>query len=468
MSNLESVLRQLPAVERILQSPAVARLVEQHGRRIVLQLTQELLEDVRSRCRSGEVVEAPALDALVSALQTRIEAQMRPSLTPVINATGVVLHTNIGRAPLSQAMIDFVGRTSRNYTNLEYDLAEGKRGHRDRHLARLLQRLLGCQDATVVNNNAAALFLILNTLAASREVLVSRGELIEIGGSFRIPDIMKSSGALLREVGTTNKTRLSDYERNIGAQTALILRVHPSNYRVIGFTERPELEQLVELGKKHSIPVVEDLGSGCIDEVANFGSAQEPTVRDSLAGGVTLACFSGDKMLGGPQAGVIVGQADAVARLRSNPLMRVLRLDKITSSLLEFVFLSYLRGTARQELPVLQMLGASRDEIHKRSAAFSQRLREAIPLALDVELKDGYSVTGGGSAPQVQLPTVLVTVLSQRRSTSRLEAALRGSQPPVLARIEENRLCLDLRTVLPEQESQLIDAFRKIESEPPA
>lgn len=462
MADTVAVLKQIPSVERILQEPGVRSLIEQHGRRIVLEETQHLLEAMRAACLTGERTELPALHELEQELAKQVADQLRPGLSMVVNATGVVLHTNIGRAPLSEEMIDHVRATSRAYSNLEFDLAAGKRGHRDRHLSRLLQRLLQCGDATAVNNNAAALFLIVNTLAAGREVLVSRGELIEIGGSFRIPDILHSSGAILREVGTTNKTRIDDYQKQIGPATALILRVHPSNYRIVGFTARPSLAQLIELGRRHGIAVVEDLGSGCIEEVSSFGIPDEPTVRESLDAGVDLACFSGDKMLGGPQAGIIAGDKALIARLRSNPLMRALRLDKITFSLLEFVFLSYLRGTARQQLPVLQMLGSSREEIAQRAAALRQRLLAVLGPGFRLELVDGHSLAGGGAAPDVGLPSVLLALTSERQSASQNEKFLRGLQPPILARVEDDRVCLDLRTVLPEQEPILIESFRKL------
>ena len=374
----------------------------------------------------------------------RLSSQARGSLRPVINATGVVLHTNLGRAPISPAALQRLTDIARGYSNLEYDLAQGQRGSRHIHAEALLTQLTGAEAAIVVNNNAAATLLILAGLAQGREVIISRGELVEIGGGFRVPDVLRQSGALLREVGTTNRTRVSDYVAAIGTTTAMILRVHPSNFRIEGFTERPSLEELVATGHKMSIPVIEDLGSGCLSELAS-----EPTVQSSIAAGVDVVCFSGDKMLGGPQAGIIVGKQALIERLRAHPLMRALRVDKLTLAVLEATLSEYVAGRARESVPVRRMLEADVDAIELRAQAMAEKLQEA---GWKVALVSGSSAVGGGSAPGVSLPTVALAIGRDGYSAERLEAHLRALDPPIIARIDSDRVLLDLRTVMDDEE----------------
>jgi L-seryl-tRNA(Ser) seleniumtransferase len=399
----------------------------------------------------------------VETLEVRIAEQVKsllaPSLRRVINATGVILHTNLGRAPLSPAMISQLEETATRYSNLEYDIESGQRGKRDVHTSKLLAQLAGAEGAMVVNNNAAAVFLVLNTLARGAEVIVSRGELIEIGDGFRIPDIMAASGATLREVGTTNRTRIRDYERAINERTKLLLRVHPSNFRITGFTERASLEDLVALGRRSQIPVYEDLGSGCIADLRAAGIT-EPVARVSCEAGASVVSFSGDKLLGGPQAGIIAGRKEVVERMRRNPLFRALRVDKLTIAALEVTLKAYHRG-AFDEIPALRMIGLPREEIARRAEQLAERLRAALPREVSVAVREGFSVIGGGSTPDQQLATKLVALRSGRPSAAVLEQRLRKPENgvPVVARIEDDWLVLDLRTVLADEEAALTSAL---------
>ena len=417
-----------------------------------------MLQEVRNRIRAGDAAwsGAPEGSSLETLLEERLRERLRPALQPVINATGVILHTNLGRAPLSAAARDTLSSVSAQYTNLEFDLATGARSHRDLLLEGLLLEVLGCEAATVVNNNAAAVYLILNTLAARREVVVSRGELIEIGGSFRIPDILACSGAVLREVGTTNKTKIQDYEAAIRPETALLLRVHPSNYRVKGFTHRPELGEMLELAHRHQIPLVEDLGSGCLVDLSPFGITDEPVAQKSIAAGVDAVCFSGDKLMGGPQAGIIAGARKWIEPIRKNPLMRTYRVDKLVYGVLEATLNSYRTGRAEQEVPVLRMISTSADELARRCENLARKLQSELLEGTRFQVIEGSSVVGGGSCPECNLPTMLLAVESDRHTPNVIESRLRAYHPPVILRIEDNRALLDLRTVFPEQEGVLV------------
>ena len=427
---------------------------------LVTEVTRAVLDDLRAGVARDEERARAALEpeALEGRIAAEVEQALTPSLRPVINATGVILHTNLGRAPLSAAAIEHLREVSTQYSNLEYDLAAGARGKRDVHTARLLARVVGAEAAIVVNNNAAAIFLVLNTLAKGGEVIVSRGELIEIGDGFRIPDIMAESGATLREVGTTNRTRLSDYESAINERTRLLLRVHPSNFRIVGFTARPTLEELVELGRRAGLPVFEDLGSGCLVDLSPYGF-DEPVARASLEAGASVISFSGDKLLGGPQGGIIAGRRELVERIRRNPMFRALRVDKLTIAALETTLLAYLRG-AHEAIPALRMIALTTKEIEQRASALRKRVLKSLPAAtVEIETRDGFSVLGGGSTPGQQLPTRLLAVTSERWSSAELETRLRNCAPRVIARVEEDCLLLDLRTVLPEQDAALAAAL---------
>jgi L-seryl-tRNA(Ser) seleniumtransferase len=448
------LLRRLPSVERLLERDGLRALGEELGRSGLVEATRTVLSELREALMTQRLDEESlgnALDSIEEAVRAKLIATITSSLIPLVNATGIIVHTNLGRAPLSPGAIEALNRMAHGYTNLEFDLSQGKRGRREQHASRLLTRLFPGFDAHVVNNNAAAVLLVLNTFADSREVIISRGELVEIGGSFRIPEILARSGARLREVGTTNKTRLSDYEAAIGPATGLILRVHLSNFRMIGFTESASTEELVALGRKHKLPVVEDFGSGNLLSLASYGLPNEPTVQASLEKGVDIATFSGDKLLGGPQAGLIVGAPDRVQACRQNHLSRALRVDKLTYAALEATLSSYVKGKATEEIPVLSMLAAPASAIRSRSQELLARLRDRA--GPELSLVEGFSKVGGGAAPEEQIPTVLIAVEVEGLSAQEVQDRLRSHEPPVIARIANDRVLLDLRTVFPEQET---------------
>jgi len=433
-------LRALPPVGEVLARLPPA--LQKYPRTLLVAEIRRALEDMRIEIRAARP-EGPAVETRVEQSLTTLD---RPSLRRVINATGVVLHTNLGRAPLGP-MSALPG-----YCNLEYDLATGRRGKRDTHAAGLLERLLEA-PAIAVNNNAAAVFLALNELAAGGEVVVSRGELIEIGDGFRIPDIMARSGALIREVGTTNRTQIADYRAAINERTRLLLRVHPSNFRISGFTARPELRELAAVAREHGLPLYEDLGSGCIVDLRPFG-LNEPLVADSLKAGVDLVSFSGDKLLGGPQAGILAGKPEIVARLRRNPLFRALRLDKLICQALANT-LRHLLMERWEAVPALAMIRQTAGEVRARAEALAANL-PGVP----VEIVPGYSVIGGGATPEQTIPTWLISISCADLASA--ERRLRLADPPVVARIENDRLVLDLRTVLPEEEEGLTAALRTV------
>ncbi|MDR1729029.1 MAG: L-seryl-tRNA(Sec) selenium transferase [Acidobacteriota bacterium] len=463
----QDLFRRIPKVDQLLLRPAVAECIAFAGRELVVAEIQRLLgglrDAIRAQVAGTRAAATDLLDAerLERALADNVRDRLTPVLRPVINATGVVLHTNLGRAPLSDTALGSLSALSRQYANLEYDISEGCRSQRDRSVQSLLQETLGCEAATVVNNNAAAVFLILDTLARGKEVVVSRGELVEIGGSFRVPDIMARSGAILREVGTTNKTHLGDYEAAITPDTALLLRVHPSNFKMRGFTTRPGLGELAELARRRGVPLVEDIGSGCLADLRPYGIADEPMVRESLDAGVALVSFSGDKLLGGPQAGVIAGEEKLVAPIRRNPLMRTYRVDKLVYGALQATLDSYRRGRALAEVPVLRMISMTKGELARRARGFARRLRAALPEDVRVRVIDGDSVIGGGSCPDCFLPTKLVALESGRARPAAVEARLRSGEPPAVIRVEEDRALIDLRTVFPEQEAVLVKALAR-------
>ena len=429
---------------------------------MVTQSARTVLADLRARLKkpSGDAGEASAdSDQLEMRVVAQVEAQLAPSLVRVINATGVILHTNLGRSPLSGAAAARISEIATRYSNLEYEIESGKRGQRDVHTGRMLARLAGAEAAIVVNNNAAAVFLVLNTLSKGAETIVSRGELIEIGDGFRIPDIMAESGAIVREVGTTNRTRIRDYERAINKGTRLLLRVHPSNFKMTGFTARPSLEELIALGRRSKIPVFEDLGSGCLADLAASG-VSDPVVAASCAAGVSVVSFSGDKLLGGPQAGIIAGKKEIIERIRRNPLFRALRVDKLTIAALEVTLRAYLRG-AFDEIPALRMIRLHADAIGERARKFIAQLQPSVVGDVTFRIAEGFSVIGGGSTPDQQLPTTLISIACSRHSAAELEKRLRqpGNSTPVIARIENKQLILDLRTVFAGEESELAAAL---------
>ncbi|MEE8350429.1 MAG: L-seryl-tRNA(Sec) selenium transferase [Acidobacteriota bacterium] len=453
------LLQQLPSVSKILQKDSVQQLVKDYSHPLVVDEIQTHLDELRASIQNGELTQEDfpqAISELDASLERKLQARLAPSLRKVINASGVVIHTNIGRAPLAPGAAEAIQELATGYSNLEYNLRDGHRGHRDLHFQETLTRLLDSEAATVCNNNAAAVLLILNTLAQNKEVLVSRGELVEIGGSFRIPAIMERSGAILKEVGTTNKTKISDYREAINENTGLILRVHPSNYKIIGFTHRPQITELVELSRKSSIPLAEDSGSGLLFDSNHPALREEPSVKSILAEGTDLVCFSGDKLLGGPQAGIIVGKQPLVDAIRQNPLMRACRVDKMTYAALEWTLNQYQTHSYTTTLPVQRMLSTSPEEIQGRSKHLADLLTSK---GFQVEIQPGVSLIGGGAAPEVEIPTFVLAITSRDHSVNRMERNLREFTTPILARIENDQLILDLRTVFREQEETIVSAF---------
>ena len=457
-SEQAELLRQIPSVDELLTQPRLAALASRVDRGLLVEVTRAVLEDLRARI-TGEInftALALASSSIEEFVADMVERLLAHSLWPVINATGVILHTNLGRAPLPAAVVERFRSTATQYSNLEYDLEAGARGKRDVHTGELLTRLTGAEAAIVVNNCAAAVLVTLAALARGGEVIVSRGELIEIGDGFRIPEIMEQSGAILREVGTTNRTRVGDYENAINEKTRLLLRVHPSNFKVTGFTDKPSLEELVTLSQRSGLPLVEDLGSGCLVDLSEYG-VSEPTVKQSIDAGVSVVMFSGDKLLGGPQAGIIAGKKDLIARVRRYPLFRALRVDKLIIASLEATLGAYLRA-AWDEIPAIRMIRATPQELKRRAENLMRELRPELPLdEVEIEIADGSSLAGGGSTPSQSLATKIIRIASARYSATKLEQRLRGAPAgiSVIARVEDDRLILDLRTVFPEQETLL-------------
>jgi len=460
--------RKLPSVDEVLRRDDLAKMIAREGRGPVTDAARVVLEGVRKQIDAGLDHEEldRALSRLADAITRQLQSAVGYSLRPVVNATGVILHTNLGRAPLPASALENIARATAGYSNLEFDLATGERGKRDVHADRLFQRLF--QDESregrdlstiVVNNNAAAVWLALNTLAAGGEVIVSRGELVEIGGSFRIPDVMAQSNGILREVGTTNRTRISDYEQAINEKTRLLLRVHRSNFQITGFTEQPALEELVALARARKIPLVEDLGSGALFDLRTVGISGETGVAESLRAGVDVVTYSGDKLLGGPQAGMLTGRADLIARMRKNSLFRALRVDKLTYAALEAALLEYVKGD-HSAIPALRMMRASKEEVGTRAKKLAAKLRD-LP-ALEVQVVDGQSVIGGGAAPSSTLPTRLLAVAVKGLSPDEVLARLRSAQTPVIARVQDGRVLLDLRTVFAGEEPVILAAFAKV------
>lgn len=443
----------MPSVDKLLAQPELVAAIAEHSRPLVVEAARQVLEAARRAIAAGEQV--PTVGDLARETAERVATAASLSLRPVINATGVIINTNLGRAPLSEEATRAMAEVSRRYSNLEYDIESGERGSRQVHVEALLCRLTGAEAGLVVNNNASAVLLALSALAAGREVVISRGQLVEIGGGFRVPDVMRQSGAALVEVGTTNRTYRRDYEARIGANTALLMRVHPSNFRVVGFTSDVPLPELVELATQYRLPVLDDLGSGALLDTSIFGIAHEPMPQESVQAGADLVCFSGDKLLGGPQAGLIVGKRDLIDRLRVHPLARAVRIDKTTLAGLQVTLRHYLRGEALQKVPVWRMIASPVSELERRAREWA---RSVTTPNLLVEVVDSQSTVGGGSLPGETLPTKALAVQSSPKwhdavSPDQLAARLRRGCPPLIGRIERDRLLLDPRTVLPEEDS---------------
>ena len=457
------LLRNLPAVERVLEHPEVVAWIEEVGcaRQFATRAAGIFLEEMRAALLSGELdgeTMKTRLDNLAAGIATAAGKLTEPHLRHVINATGIVVHTNLGRSPWPAAAAARAAGLGQRYLNLEFNLEDGGRGQRDKAVESLVNQLLPGTGVVVVNNNAAAVLLVLNTLAEGKEVVVSRGQLVEIGGSFRVPEVMAKSQSILHEVGTTNRTRSRDFEEAIGPQTGALLSVHPSNYRVVGFTEEAELEELAALGRDHGVPVIEDLGSGCLFDLRDVGIHDEPTVAQRLATGVDLVTFSGDKLLGGPQAGFIVGKPDYVARVRSNPLYRALRLDKATTLALEGTLAIYVNGDL-DGIPTIRMLRMPIADLESRAKAMADRLIKEECGAL-IEIVKVFSQVGGGGAPGQDLPSFGLSINPPDTAQS-LVARLRDADPPIIARIVGGRVILDVRTVLPDEDDALVGSVAK-------
>ncbi len=444
--------RALPSVDRLLAHRRIRALAEGAPSSVLAQFARQTLEIARAAIAEGRP--APGQEQLVENVIGLAEAVLQPSLRPVINATGVIIHTNLGRAPLSQDAVAAMASVSRGFSNLEFDLDAGQRGSRHVHLEHVLRALTGAEAALAVNNNAAAVLLTLSALARDHEVIVSRGQAVEIGGGFRIPDVMAQSGARLVEVGTTNRTYLSDYQAAITPETAGIMRVHASNFRIVGFTESPSIHDLGRLAREHGLLLLDDIGSGCLLDTTAFGLAPEPTVQDSLAAGADLILFSGDKLLGGPQAGVIVSRADLVQQLRRHPLARAVRMDKAGIAALTVTLLHYLRGEALEKLPVWRMIAAPLADVRRRARRWARQ------IGAPARVMPGRSMVGGGSLPEESLPTALLAIPGDGAYVTALAQRLRTGDPPVVARIEGAALLFDPRTVDPRDDRALLAAVR--------
>lgn len=455
----------LPKVDQVLERPELAGALEGLPRALVVRAVRLVLDRLREELLAGEDV-APArlkIDAVAAGAAAAAADLARPSLRAVINATGVVVHTNLGRSLLAPSALERIQGLNQGYSNLEYDLDQGRRGSRYVHVAALLQEITGAEAALVVNNNAGAVFLCLQTMAQGREVIVSRGQLVEIGGSFRVPDVMAKSGAALVEVGTTNKTHLKDYEDAITSETALLLKVHTSNFAVVGFHQEVPLSEMKELAGRYHLPVMEDLGSGTLVEFAPHGLPAEPTVQDALAQGADLVTFSGDKLLGGPQAGIILGRADLIEKVRANPLNRALRIDKMTLAALEATLELY-RDPRRalSEIPTLEMITRPYAKLRSQAQSLVRRIRGLGLKRLEVSAVEGQSRVGGGAMPLAAPATRLVSVSIQGMSLTRLEQELRQSRPPIICRLEDGRLLLDVRTLVKGDAAVIAQALARL------
>lgn len=461
----KDLLKQLPKMDDILLALEKKGAFARDGRDYIVAAGRTVVSELREAVLTpgGKIAKIPSLDVIVGRVEAKLDAMRRFRLRKVVNATGVVLHTNLGRSPLCKEALARIIEVAGSYSNLEYDLEKGERGLRYSHVRDLLCTLTGAEEALVVNNNAAAVLLVLDTLAKGREAIVSRGELVEIGGEFRIPDIMERSGAVLREVGTTNRTRLADYERAVSEHTGLIMKVHTSNFRIVGFTEEASLEALVSLGGKYGIPVMDDLGSGCMIDLSPFGLGGEPTVREVMRTGVDVTTISGDKLLGGPQAGIILGKKEIMADIMRNPLNRALRIDKLTLAALEATLIQYLHpDQAAREIPTLRALMMPFTGVAKRAKKLTAMLRRAGIPGLDITLKKGVSAVGGGALPMQEIETMLVSVHCADLTSVRLEEELRRLEVPIIARIDEDEVLFDVRTIRDDEFLVIRDGLKTI------
>ena len=462
----KEMLRGLPKIDDVILLLEKSGIYDLASREIVLETCRNIVQKLRDTIIEAKEKDLPKLSSDSASAAGNVERTIkgfyRYHLVKVVNATGVILHTNLGRAPLCPEALQRILEVGRGYSNLEFDLAAGERGQRYDHVSALICALTGAEDALIVNNNAAAVLLVLNTLSEGKESIVSRGELIEIGGEFRIPEIMTKSGSILREVGTTNRTRIEDYEKAICPFTGLIMKVHTSNFRIVGFTEEAEIIPLVALGKKHVIPVYDDLGSGCLINLDNYGLQHEPTVRDVLSAGVDVVTFSGDKLLGGPQAGIITGKKELLAKIKKNPLNRALRIDKFTLAALEATLMQYLRPAfVTSKLRSLNALTESVATVKKRARKLLSKLQKANLESLEFKLHDDFAAAGGGSLPTQKIPSALVGIKNKKMSASRMEEKLRKMEVPIIVRVDKDEILIDLRTVTDDEFGFIVDGLRE-------
>jgi L-seryl-tRNA(Ser) seleniumtransferase len=459
---LQDILKRIPKVDKALEWPEIAALLEKHTRPEVLISVRSVLDNLRVQIRTQGIATLPEREQIILSVISELTRRCSRSLQTVINGTGVVIHTNLGRSPLAYSAEAAIHTASQGYSNLEYNLSTGERGSRNAHVEGLICELTGAESALVVNNNAAAVMLALSALAAGREVIISRGELVEIGGSFRIPDVLRQSGATLVEVGSTNRTHLRDFKQAVSAATALLLKVHPSNFSITGFTAEVSIAEMAELGRECGVPVMLDAGSGCLIDLSPYGISGEPTIRRSIADGADVVTFSGDKLLGGPQAGIIAGRRELIESMKHNPLLRAFRLDKLSLAALEATLRLYRdERSVLCEIPVLRMLTMTGKELSQRAGFIIRRLRRVLPDALILGTREGESSAGGGSFPLLHLPTTLIEIRLHGYSPFEIETALRQAATPVIGRIHQDRYLLDVRTLLDSDISALADSLRQ-------
>ena len=459
----QNLLRQLPAIENLLNTQAILDLQATYARPLVTEALRAVVADIRSDILSGNHTQLPEHTEYAERTLQKIVEKIGARMRPVVNATGTITHTNLGRSLLSTAACEAIQQAAQNYVNLEYDLATGNRGHRDRITEPLLQQLTGCEASTIVNNNAAAVLLALQTMARGKEVIVSRGELIEIGGAFRVPDVMAASGAVLREVGTTNRTHLRDYAEAINENTGLLLKVHPSNYKILGFTATPAMEELTALGAERGIPTMEDLGSGALIDMTTYGLPHEPLVGERIASGVDVVTFSGDKLLGGPQAGVIVGKTEWIEKMRKNPMMRALRVDKLIIASLSATLQLYLTGgPAAAQFPMLNRYTRSIESLHAVAAELKTQLNNIFGEKVNIQVSETYGQIGSGALPVETLPSVALVLEPSDISAEILAAHFRSATIPIIGRIKNDRFWLDLRTVYDREQAWIIEAAAEV------
>ncbi len=460
----KTLLRQLPAIEKLLNTQEILDLQTTYARSLVTEALRAVVADIRNEILDGDLTHLPEQTEYAERTHQKIAAKTAPRMRPVVNATGTVTHTNLGRSLLSNDACEAIQQAAQNYVNLEYDIETGRRGHRDRITEPLLQQLTGCEASTLVNNNAAAVLLALQTMARGKEVIVSRGELIEIGGAFRVPDVMAASGAILREVGTTNRTHLRDYAEAINEHTGLLLKVHPSNYKILGFTSTPAMEELTALGAARGIPTMEDLGSGALLDMTQYGLPHEPLVGERIASGVDIVTFSGDKLLGGPQAGLIVGKSEWIEKMRKNPMMRALRVDKLIIAGLSATLQRYLidSTTVPEQFPMLNRYTRSIETLHAVAEKLKEQLQDLFAEKINIQVSETYGQIGSGALPVETLPSVTLLLESTEISAERLAAAFRNTTIPIIGRIKDGLFWLDLRTVYEREQAWIVAAATQI------